>query len=209
MATAKTTNTKPKATTKPTAKSTTKTTSSVKTAPVQPETVKETVVEVKAVEVKPQPKTYAPTDGITCESVTFGKLGLIGAKTGLNYEWLNEGDTIEVEYQDLIAELNRGSSYVLKPYFVVLDDDIIDKYPKVKSLYASMYSLDEMRDALHNASLAQLKQIAKNLPGGAKKILADLAKNEVAEGQFDSLSKMKALDEIQGTNQVQLVGLIG
>ena len=149
MATAKTTNTKPKATTKPTAKSTTKTTSSVKTAPVQPETVKETVVEVKAVEVKPQPKTYAPTDGITCESVTFGKLGLIGAKTGLNYEWLNEGDTIEVEYQDLIAELNRGSSYVLKPYFVVLDDDIIDKYPKVKSLYASMYSLDEMRDAIN------------------------------------------------------------
>lgn len=210
MATAKTTNTKSKTATKSTTKSTAK--STVKATPVQPEVVEEVVVEEPVVEepvVAPQPKTYAPTDGIRCESVTFGGLHMQGLKSGMSYRWLNEGDVVEVEYQDLIAAINQNSAYIFKPFFVVLDDDAVAKYPKVQALYASMYSMDEMRDALHNASLAQLKQIAKNLPGGAKKILADLAKNEVAEGRFDSLSKMKALDEIQGTNQVQLVGLIG
>ena len=76
----------------------------------KPKTQTEEVVEQEVVQepVKTAPKKtnkpkHDPSELILCRSVRFGGLRLIGPKTHMPYEWVNEGDVREVEYQDLVS----------------------------------------------------------------------------------------------------------
>ena len=85
----------------------------------------------KTVEVKKEKKTYAPTDGIPCKSITNGGLYMPGLKSNILYTWIDAGDVIEVEYQDLQAAIRSNNGYVMNPFFVM----------RMKNLLHSFHSL--------------------------------------------------------------------
>ena len=105
-------------------KNTTKKTKSEVVVETTDVVIEEPKQEVKIVEpVKKTPKKFAPGDVIECRSVTGGKLILIGPKTHLQYEWSDYGDTAFVEYQDLQALQSRKSNFLIKPRFIIEDDN--------------------------------------------------------------------------------------
>ena len=79
----------------------------------------------KTVEVKKEKKTYAPTDGIPCKSITNGGLYMPGLKSNILYTWIDAGDVIEIEYQDLQAAIRSNNSYVMNPFFVIEDEELV------------------------------------------------------------------------------------
>ena len=167
-------------------------------------TKKETVTEeievaAEAKATKKAARKFEPDDLIVCRSITFGELLLTGKKSKLLYSWANYGDTTEVEYQDLQALKSTRSSYLFKPRFVIEDEELVEQWGKD---FGDMYSNIENVDAEDMLKLPanQLKSKLKKAPKGIQVAVKNLAGEKIINGSLDSLAKIKAIDEVLGTN---------
>lgn len=169
---------------------------------------KEEIVEQK-VEAKEEKKTkeFKANDLITVRSVTQGELLLPGKKSEILYRWSAYGDVTEVEYQDLYALKSTRSEYIYGPLFVIEDEDLLEnpRWKDVGKIYETMYDNEDLNQIL-SLPLSQFKATLKQCPKG----FLDAIKIEVAtridNGTFDSLSKIRAIDEICGTDLLTLIG---
>lgn len=157
-------------------------------------TTKETVKE----ETKNVKKTFASDDGIICRSVTQGGLYMEGAKTKMHYEWVEYGDITEVEYADLAAAVRVKSPYVFGPLFMINDDDFVEEFPQLKKFYTENYTLSDLESIL-TYPLEEMVAEVKALPKSAIESLKVLAASSITEGNLDSVSKIKVLDDLFGT----------
>lgn len=160
------------------------------------------VEEVKSTSKKPVTKSsrkFAPDDMITCRSVTYGELLLTGIKSKLLYTWANYNDTTEVEYQDLQALKSTKSSYLFKPRFVIEDEELVEQWEKdFGDMYKNIIDIDV--EDLFKLPLNQFKSKLKKSPKGVQQAVKNLAGEKILNGSLDSLAKIKAIDEILGTD---------
>lgn len=189
------------------------TTAVKKTKTTETATVSEAVTEpvaaepVKTVEVKKEKKTYAPTDGILCKSITNGGLYMPGLKSNILYTWIDAGDVIEVEYQDLQAAIRSNNGYVMNPFFVIEDEELVAQFPQLKKIYDALYSVGELEYVLTELSPGDMKATILSLPKGAQDSIKHLASKMVSDGRLDSVRKIKVLDEIFDTEMSIMTGL--
>lgn len=146
---------------------------------------------------KKEPRKFAQDDMILCKSVTYGELLLPGKKSKLLYIWSNYGDTTEVEFQDLQALRSTRSAYLMNPYFVVEDEELLEQWPELKALYDKTMALDI--DSLFNLPINQFKKRLREIPVGFKDPIKNIAGEKIRNGSLDSIAKINALDEILGT----------
>lgn len=165
---------------------------------------KEVVFEEDAVvtESKAAKKTarkFAPDDLIVCRSITFGELLLTGKKSKLLYSWANYGDTTEVEYQDLQALKSTRSSYLFKPRFIIEDEELVEQWGKdFGDIYKNIEDIDA--EDLLKLPVAQLRSKLKKASKGVQLAVKNIAGDKILNGSLDSLAKIKAIDEILGTD---------
>lgn len=174
------------------------TTESVKAEPVKTADVKE---------VKKEKKSYAPSDGIPCKSITNGGLYMPGLKSNILYSWVDAGDIVEVEYQDLQAAIRSNNGYVMNPLFVIEDEELVSQFPQLKKLYEVLYSVGELEDVITELSPGDMKATILSLPKGAQDAIKHLASKMVSDGRLDSVKKIKTLDEIFDTEMSIMTGL--
>lgn len=146
---------------------------------------------------KKAPRKFAQDDVILCKSVTFGELLLPGKKSQLLYTWADYGDATEVEFQDLQALRSTRSAYLNAPYFVIEDEELLEQWPELKTLYAKVAALDV--DNLFNLPINQFKKRLREIPIGFKDSIKNIAGDKIRNGSLDSIAKINALDEILGT----------
>lgn len=145
------------------------------------------------------PRKFAPGDMITCRSLTFGELLLTGTKSKLLYSWANYGDTTEVEYQDLQALKSTRSSYLFKPRFVIEDEDLVEQWNKdLGDMYKNIIDMDA--EDLFKLPVNQFKSKLKKAPKGVQQAVKNIAGEKILNGSLDSLTKIKAIDELLGTD---------
>lgn len=145
------------------------------------------------------PRKYAPDEMITCRSITFGELLLTGSKSRLLYSWANYGDTTEVEYQDLQALKSTRSSYLFKPRFVIEDEELVAQWGKeFVDMYKNIIDVDV--EDMFKLPVAQFKSKLKKAPRGVQQAVKNIAGEKILNGSLDSLAKIKAIDEILGTD---------
>ena len=172
-----------------------RTTSASTKATAESEAVKETTVKDKRI--------FDKEDLIPCRSITFGELLMVGAKTKFVYKWANYDDIQEVEYQDLIYDVKiPGGSYSRFPRFVVIDDDFLDQNPVLNDIYSKIYSKQDIRKIL-DLSPNELKKTVEGLPKGVKDSLKTMVATMITNGSFDSMNKIKILDELLDTQMAQ------
>lgn len=143
-------------------------------------------------------RKYAPGDMIPCRSVTYGELLLPGPKTRLLYTWANYNDVTEIEFQDLQALKSTRSTYLYKPRFIIEDEELIEQW---KNDFGKMY--DEITNVdveeLFRLSASQIKAKLKKAPAGIQQAVKNVAGEKIMNGSLDSLAKIKAIDEVLGT----------
>ena len=174
-------------------------------------TNKKTVAKSKPIEeeikkpienVKPEKRKYEQDEEILTTSCTAGELIMIGRKTRRVYVWSNYGDQTYVEYQDLKAEQYvQGSPYIYSPLFIIEDGEFINlpENKKVADVYAHILSVEDI-DKLFNLDTISFERTVKNLPKGIKNSLKAIAAQRIQDGSLDSITKIKSLDEILGTD---------
>ena len=148
---------------------------------------------------KKAPRKYAPDEMITCRSITYGELLLTGTKSKLLYSWANYGDTTEVEYQDLQALKSTRSSYLFKPRFVIEDEELVEQWGKdFGDMYKDIVNIDV--EDLFKLPAGQFKSKLKKAPKGVQQAVKNIAGEKIINGTLDSLTKIKAIDEVLGTD---------
>lgn len=178
----------------------------------QPKTEKAVTKSEVKTEVKPKTQTnkqqveaskkdYAPTDTIKCLSVTHGELIMKGIKSDLMYTWAGFGDIAYVEYQDLFAAKTRKSDFIYAPYFVIEDDELLsqDRWADVKKFYDGMYTYRDANDILQ-LDLPSFQRAIETSPKGLQKAIQVEMVTQLENGTFDSLQKIKLMDDICGTD---------
>lgn len=158
----------------------------------------ESVQESKKVAAKTVRK-YAPDDMVTCRSLTYGELLLTGPKSKLLYSWANYNDTTEVEYQDLQALKSTRSSYLYRPRFIIEDEELVEQWGKdFTEMYNNVVEVDV--EDMFKLPLNQFKSKLKKAPRGVQQAVKNIAGEKILNGSLDSLAKIKAIDEILGTD---------
>lgn len=160
------------------------------------ENVEQNVKPAKA--AKPAPRKFASNDVIMCRSITYGELVLSGRKSHLLYSWADYGDVTEVEYQDLQALRSTRSDYLNKPLFIIEDDELVEQWPELRKLYDDIAQVDV--EQLFDLPLNQFKSRIRNIPNGYKEVLQSIAGAKILDGSLDSIQKIKALDEVLGSD---------
>lgn len=158
-------------------------------------------------EVKKEKRKYEQSEGILCKSITSGGLYMPGLKSNILYTWIDSGDQIEVEYQDLLAAIRSNNSYVMRPFLVIEDEEFVSQFPQLKKLYDKLYSVGELKDVITDLSPADMKATILSLPQGAQDSIKHIASKMVSDGTLDSVRKIKILDEIFDTEMSVMTGL--
>ena len=155
----------------------------------------------KTEKVEKELRQFNQHDLILCRSVTAGWLGCSG-KSGQYYIFENFGDQCEIEYQDLFALKQRRSPYLYSPLFVIEDDELLanPRWADIQKFYdEQIYTMDDINEVL-NVPIGQFDKALKSLPKGlAKSLQVEVAKR-IEDGSFDSLRKIKVIDEVFGTD---------
>lgn len=146
-------------------------------------------------------KTFDDKDLISCTSIISGKLFYEGVRSHNLYQWADADDVQEIEYRDLKYAAMSKDKLLYKPRIVVQDKDFLADYPDLKEIYGSIYSTKDLADFL-TLPPSQLKKKVEGLPDGAKDFLKTLVSRKIDMGQFDSVQRVKVLDEIFGTEMV-------
>ena len=145
------------------------------------------------------PRKYASDERIACRSLTYGELLLTGPKTKLLYSWANYNDTTDVEYQDLLALKSTKSSYLYRPRIVIEDEELVEQWGKdFVDMNKNIVEVDV--EDLFKLPLAQFKSKLKKAPKGVQQAVKNIAGEKILNGSLDSLAKIKAIDEILGTD---------
>lgn len=159
----------------------------------------EVTVATESKATKKTVRKFAPDDLIVCRSITFGELLLTGKKSKLLYSWANYGDTTEVEYQDLQALKSTRSSYLFKPRFIIEDEELVEQWGKdFGDIYKNIEDIDA--EDLLKLPVAQLRSKLKKASKGVQLAVKNIAGDKILNGSLDSLAKIKAIDEILGTD---------
>ena len=117
---------------------------------------------------------------------------------------MDYGDVTEIEYRDLVAAVRSKDKVIYEPRFIIEYKDFIAEYPALDDFYSSRFKTRDIKKIL-NMPIGEMTEAIEALPNGAKESLKSLAVQQVADGTLDSNKKIKALDEIFGTN-LSLVG---
>lgn len=157
----------------------------------------------KAAPAKKAPKKYAPNDRIECRSVTGGELFLVGPKSQLLYTWEDYNDTTFVEYQDLQALQSRKSGFLVKPRFVIEDEELVEQWGSMlKPIYEKIttQSIEEFFELPLNKFKAQLNV----MPEGLKDAIKTKAVQMIHNDELYDIRKVREMDAAWGTDFVAM-----
>ena len=173
---------------------------------------------VEAVEVKEAPvnietskkavKKFNPDDMILCQSICVGQTFVKGFKSGTIYTFEALGAEEYIEYRDLVAAVRSKDSILFKPFIVVLDEDFINEQKTLKSFYENMYTPEDFEE-FFRLKPNQMVEALNNMPIGIRETIKSMAVGKIQDGVFDSVARIKALDDYFGTKMMLLTELYG
>ncbi|QHJ85092.1 MAG: hypothetical protein [Bacteriophage sp.] len=185
---------------------------SVTKKPTGGNTSKAKVAEVKHKEVEAPTRMKAfkepePTDLIMCRSVFPGRWYFVTPRTENILPFETKDAINYVEYQDLRQAMLSRSDDIMKPALVIEDEELLELpiWKPVKELYEKLYAVEDPTGIL-DLPYKQFKEAFTALPIGMKKSVSVTVASMVNEGTFDSMNKVKAIDEACGTNIALLLG---
>ena len=152
----------------------------------------------KATSTKKTTKKFAPDTPIECTSVTGGELILIGTKTKLQYTWAEYGDTAYVEYQDLQALQSRKSGFLVKPRFIIEDEEVVEQWG---SMLKPIYNKIKERniEAMFKLAPNKFRTAISDMPVGMKDSVKTKAAQMIASEELNDIRIIKIIDEVLGT----------
>jgi len=179
-----------------------------KTEAVEITEAEQTTEEIPVVTSKKSIKKFNPDDMILCQSICVGQTFVKGFKSGTIYTFEALGAEEYIEYRDLVASVRSKDSILFKPFIIVLDEDFINEQKTLKTFYENMYTPEDFEE-FFKLRPNQMVEALNNMPVGIKETIKSMAVGKIQDGVFDSVARIKALDDYFGTKMMLLTELYG
>lgn len=181
----------------------------VKTETVETTEAEQTIEkETPIVTSKKSIKKFNPDDMILCQSICVGQTFVKGFKSGTIYTFEALGAEEYIEYKDLVAAVRSKDSILFKPFIIVLDEDFINEQKTLKTFYENMYTPEDFEE-FFKLRPNQMIEALNNMPVGIRETIKSMAVGKIQDGVFDSVARIKALDDYFGTKMMLLTELYG
>lgn len=125
---------------------------------------------------------------------TTGSVSYTSPISGVTIYMTDYGQTDEIEYGELVRMNNQHPKYLQHPFFIILDEDAVNQLGLSK-LYTSILTPDEL-DRFLKLPSSKMKTVLEKMPYGMKKLVSGKALNGIANGTFDSVSKIRVIEEV-------------
>lgn len=172
------------------------------------EAVETTTEDAPVATSKKSVKKFNPDDMILCQSLCVGQTFFKGFKSGIIYTFEALGAEEYIEYRDLVAAVRSKDNMIFKPFFIVLDEDFIEEQKTLKKFYDSMYTPEDFEE-FFRLTPNQMTEALGNMPIGVRDTIKSMAVGKIQDGTFDSVARIKALDNYFGTKMMLLTELYG
>ncbi len=149
-------------------------------------------------------KIEIPTNTIIpVMSGVHGILTYSSKKTfGYTVDWDDYGSVEYVEYGELLSMRNTQRSFFEKNWIFIQDTEEYSATEIYASLAVEKYYkniiVGEDLDTLFTMSPDEIKKTISTLSDGIKQNIASIAKSKIESGEFDSINRIKALEESIG-----------
>ena len=127
-------------------------------------------------------------------NVTNGKLIYQSKKSGSEFHFEQYGDIEYIELYELLTMRSSQRKFLDEPYVIVLDDEVTD-YLGLSNVYKKLTHATEI-DRIFKFPLDKFKNIVESTPKGLAHLIISKAKEKIDSGEFDSVQKIQALEEI-------------
>lgn len=112
---------------------------------------------------------------------------------GYRVDWDGFGEEVYMEYKELINMRGSQRRFFEEPWIVcdwdVLEDLRVDKY------YENLIDLDDI-NTIFDLTTDKLAEKLRKLPTGIRRLIADRAYELVRNGELDSMSKIRKIEQI-------------
>lgn len=139
-----------------------------------------------------------PHELIPVMNFTVGTLFYSSPKTGFTLDLSGFGATDEVEFHELkTLRASSHKSILTNPWLLILDEETV-KELRLEDIYENLFiSLDEVKQLL-KMPVDKFEEILNVLPPEGQKVVCKIAKQMYQKGTFDSIKKIKLLEETFG-----------
>lgn len=142
-------------------------------------------------------RTFLPDEEIPCKSVTPWKVTAVGADKTTIYHWEYFGDIEYVKYRDLQAL--RRTEYVTKPYFVILDSDVVNQWKRELGDSYKYFKNIDYPEEYFDMDDDEFEEMLNKSSHWIGEIIKTTAMAMIRAENFPSIKKIRIIDDVLGT----------
>lgn len=131
---------------------------------------------------------------IPVRSYVDGRVIYKSKKTGVTYKWLEKGAYEILTIDEILNMESQSHKFLHSPWLVVDDEEVIEAF-NLTDLYQSLEKVEDI-DSFISLPFKEQQEIYDNLPKSVQKQVYNHIYNKVDNGEIDSRSKIKQLEEL-------------
>lgn len=156
---------------------------------------------------KKEKLVLSDSDELLVKSNVFGELIYINHKTGDETTWENQGEIQPMTVKDLKDMKAKQLMFFKENWISVIGSDYVDMetysiFDIYESLQVAKYYKDSVMptdiEDVFSWDIEKMKKYIKLMPATIRETIAVRANDKIKNGSLDSISKVKALEEILG-----------
>lgn len=145
-------------------------------------------------EVQPKRKVKVENDRlIPVMNITAHGLVYLSRRTGAEWNWERYGDIEYVEMQELLTMRNSQRRFLDEPWILIMDEEVVH-YLGLEKMYEKMVHPDNI-ESVFKMNNEKFKEVLDSAPKGIAQLIVGRAVEKVANGELDSMYKIKLLNE--------------
>lgn len=143
-------------------------------------------------------KKFNRDDMIPVANNTTGQLVYINPRTKEKWVLNGYGDTAEWPYEEIATCNSTYPKITHAPWLLILNDDVV-KNLGLEKVYENIFKPEEVEKFI-NLPNDKFKEFITKASEGMKPIIVEVIKQKIENGNFDSLSKKRIVEEIYKIN---------
>jgi hypothetical protein len=174
---------------------------------VKEEVLATEVKEVVTPEVKaPAKKKQIDKDQVVeCRSVVSSGLTYVSKRSHMQVDWNKYGDVEYIEVSELMTMKSSQPKFLTEPW-IIIDDEDVAEYLGLKQVYEQMIPVESIELFLNTTPLEDLKVALTKAPKGSKELVADKAREMVANKTLFDLRIIEVVNEVLNIDLTMIQG---
>lgn len=131
-------------------------------------------------------------------NITNGGLIYVSKRSGAEWRFERYGDVENIELQELLTMRSSQRKFFDEPFILILDEEVVE-FLGLKKSYEKLIKPDSI-DEVFNMNNDDFKEVIEKAPRGIKQLIVSRAREKYDNGTFDSIRKIKILNETMKTD---------